>query len=199
MAGLSDRVLVLNSSWMAVHVATVRRAIGLVYQGMAEVVNPDDHSTYDFDDWRDLSEAYTSGDVIQTVSFRIRIPEVIRLRFFGRMVRKRVRFNRRNIFLRDQNTCQYCGRRFDPSELTLEHVVPRSRGGTSNWQNVVLACVACNDRKANRLPGEAGMKLVRAPKAPEWATHIGVRLGRYRKPSWERFVSDAYWSIELQE
>lgn len=198
MSGLADRVLVLNSSWMAVHVATVRRAIGLVYRGLAEVVDPEDHVTYDFDDWRDLSAAYTSGDCIETVTFKIRVPEVIRLRFFGRMVRKRIRFNRRNIFLRDRNTCQYCGRRFDPSELTLEHVVPRSRGGISSWDNVVLACVECNDRKANRLPAEAGLVLIREPKRPEWATHIGVRLGRHRKASWERFVSDAYWNIELQ-
>ena len=198
MAGASDGVLVLNSSWMAVHVASVRRAVGLVYRGLAEVVNPDDYAAYDFDDWKDLSAAYKNDDCLETISFRFRVPEVIRLRFFGRTVTKNVRFNRRNIFVRDRNTCQYCAKRFDPSELTLDHVVPRSRGGISSWENVVLACVECNDRKANRLPAEAGMKLTRQPKRPEWATHVGVRLGRHRKPSWERFVSEAYWNTELQ-
>ena len=199
MAALSDRVLVLNSSWMAVHVATVRRAVSLVYTGLAEVVSTEgDYATYDFDDWKELSKAYQRNDCIETVTFRFRVPEVIRLRFFGRVITKRVRFNRRNIFLRDQNTCQYCGRRVDPGELTLDHVVPRSRGGVSSWENIVLACVECNDRKANRLPSEVSMGLIRPPKRPEWATQIGVRLGRNRKPSWERFVSDAYWNIELK-
>ena len=198
MAALSDRVLVLNSSWMAVHVATVRRAVGLLYQGLAEVVSPDNYATYDFEDWKDLSAGYQNADCVETVAFRIRVPEVIRLRFFGRLVTKNVRFNRRNIFLRDSNTCQYCGRRHDPSELTLDHVVPRSRGGVSSWENLVLACVECNDRKGSRLPSEAGMRLVREPKRPEWATHVGVRLGQNRKPSWERFVEAAYWNTELQ-
>ncbi len=198
MPGLGDGVLVLNSSWMAVHVASVRRAMALVYQGYAEIVDPDDYAAYDFDDWKDLSEAFEIAECIRTITFKLRVPEVIRLRFFGRMVTKPVRFNRRNIFLRDGNNCQYCGRRFASSELTLDHVVPRSRGGHSTWENIVLACVACNDRKAARIPKEAGMKLIRPAKRPNWS-HIGFRIGGYRKPSWQKFVDEAYWTTELTD
>ena len=196
---LADKVLVLNRSWVAVNVATVRRALTLVYQDVARIVAPDDYSTYDFDGWVEASQAAKTGRRIHAPSFSLCVPEVIVLSVFNSRFSKEVCFSRRNIFERDENTCQYCGRKFERSELTLDHVVPRSRGGSSTWTNIVVACLKCNIRKGDRLPNELSLKLLRTPIKPQWATRVGVKLGRIYKPSWERFLEDAYWNVELRE
>lgn len=198
-AVLSEKVLVLNRSWIAVNVATVRRALTLVYQDIARIVEPHDYSTYDFDGWIEASQAAKAGKRIVSTSFEIRVPEVIVLRGFNKRFSKEVKFSRRNIFERDGNSCQYCGRKFDRCDLTLDHVMPRSRGGKSTWENVVLCCLKCNIRKGCRTPDEAHMKLLRPPEKPKWATRIGVKIGRRAKESWERFLEEAYWEVELRE
>jgi len=198
---IESGVLVLNRSWVAVHVVGIRRAVSLVYRGLARVVNPVDFSTYDFDSWRDASgRAKIDADrCIHTVSFRLLIPEVIQLCLFNGRVTQKVKFSRRNIFERDGYTCQYCARRLPTPKLTLDHIVPRSRGGHSTWENIVVACIGCNDRKANRLPAEAGLRLIRRPTHPQWANQVAVRLRRFPRPSWERFLETAYWETELKE
>jgi 5-methylcytosine-specific restriction endonuclease McrA len=198
-AVLSDKVLVLNRSWVAVNVATVRRALTLVYQDVARIVAPDDYATYDFEGWIEASQAAKLGRRIQSATYSFCVPEVIVLSTFNGRFSKEVRFSRRNIFERDENTCQYCGKRYDRSELTLDHVTPRSRGGTSTWNNIVLACIRCNMRKGDRLLTELNMKLLRKPVKPQWATRVGVKLGRAYKRSWERFLEEAYWDVELKE
>jgi 5-methylcytosine-specific restriction endonuclease McrA len=198
-AVLAEKVLVLNRSWVAVNVATVRRALTLVYQDVARIVAPDDYATYDFEGWIEASQNAKAGRRIRAATCSFCIPEVIVLSAFNGRFTKEVRFSRRNIFERDDNCCQYCGRKFERSELTLDHVVPRSRGGTSTWNNIVLACIRCNLRKGDRLLNEVSMKLLRKPVKPHWATRVGVKLGRSYKPSWERFLEDAYWNVELKE
>jgi len=195
---LSASVLVLNRSWIAVHIADVRRALSLVYRGAAKVVSPDTYATYDFESWKELSQAADSN-YICTVSFKIKVPEIIVLNVFNGFYRQDVRFSRRNIFERDRNTCQYCGRRHNKMDLTIDHVVPRSRGGTDTWDNVVLACVTCNVKKGDMLPQEVGLKLIRPPMRPQWIPHLGVKLGAVRVKSWEKFVNMAYWDVELKE
>ena len=196
---LSDKVLVLNRSWVAVNVATVRRALTLVYQDVARIVAPEDYSTYDFNAWIEASQVAKHGRRIHSSTYSFCVPEVIVLSVFNGRFSKEVRFSRRNIFDRDENTCQYCGKRGERSDLTLDHVIPRSRGGTSTWHNIVLACIKCNMRKGDRLPTELNMKLLRKPVKPQWATRVGVKLGRAYKPSWERFLEEAYWDVELRE
>ena len=198
-AVLSEKVLVLNRSWVAVNVATVRRALTLVYQDVARIVAPEDYATYDFEGWIEASQTAKTGRRIYAATCSFCIPEVIVLSAFNGRFTKEVRFSRRNIFERDDNCCQYCGRKFERSELTLDHVVPRSRGGSSTWNNIVLACIRCNLRKGDRLLTEASMKLLRKPVKPHWATRVGVKLGRSYKPSWERFLEEAYWNVELKE
>ena len=194
---LNESVLVLNRSWIAVHIANVRRAIGLVYKGVARVVSPEDFSTYDFHSWAEASAA-AKERYIPSVSIKFRVPEIIQLTFFNGLKGREVRFSRRSIFERDRNSCQYCGKAFDRSELALDHVVARSRGGRTTWDNVVLACLACNTRKGDRLPKEAGMKLIRKHVKPRWPTYIALRLGRSHKRSWGKFLSEAYWNVELE-
>lgn len=195
---VNESVLVLNRSWIAVQVANARRAISLLYRGYAKVVSPEDFSTYDFDDWRQLSEE-ADDYVIHTVNFKIKVPEVIVLTVFNGVYRRDIKFSRRNIFERDKNTCQYCAKKFKKWELTLDHVIPRSLGGRSTWENLVLACVPCNVRKGNRLPDEAHMPLIRKPRKPRWIPSSGENFALTHKPSWQRFVDAAYWDVELRE
>jgi 5-methylcytosine-specific restriction endonuclease McrA len=195
---LNESVLVLNRSWIAVQIADARRAISLLYRGYAKVVSPVDFSTYDFDDWKELSE--TAEDYcIHTVDFKIKVPDVIVLTLFNGVHRREIKFSRRNIFERDKNMCQYCSRQFKKTELTLDHIIPRSSGGRSTWENLVLACVPCNVRKGSRLPDDAGMPLIRQPRKPRWVPYTGENLSSARKPSWQRFVDAAYWDVELKE
>ena len=162
---LSSSVLVLNRFYMAVHVVNVRRALTLLFRELAEVIHLEEgqYANYDFDSWREISALKAAfkephDDWIQGVNFQLQVPRVIRLLFFDRVPRQTLRFNRRNIFARDGNQCQYCGKHFPTSELSLDHVVPRSRGGDTCWENIVCACVACNVRKGGRTPHEAHLQ-----------------------------------------
>src|SRR5690606_15391131 len=141
---LSASVLVLNRFYMAVHVVNVRRAVGLLCREMAEVIHFDQgqFANYDFESWREISELRATfkkphEDWISSVNFEIQVPRVIRLLKFDRVPKQTIRFNRRNIFARDGNRCQYCGKSFPTSELSLDHVVPRSRAGATCWENIV--------------------------------------------------------------
>jgi len=198
---LCDQVLVLNRLWQAVHVCSVRRALTLLFEGDAQVVfgsGDGDFRTLNFQQWRDLSAADPDADSsVGTVSFRIRVPRVILLLGFDRFPKKEVKFTRHNLFERDRNTCQYCGRVFDRRDLNLDHVIPRDRGGPTTWENIVCSCIPCNTRKANRTPAEAHMHLVRKPKRPKWRPFVQVSFGASIHDSWRHFLDVAYWNVEL--
>jgi len=171
---LDASVLVLNKLFLAIHIISVRRAFILLCKDLAEVVSCEDGQfmTYDFQSWREVSEfrakyfRHEDDDWIRTVDSEIQVPRVIRLVRYDRLPRQTVKFNRRNIFARDNNQCQYCGRRFPTTELSLDHVVPRSQGGQSTWENIVCCCLECNVRKGGRTPKQAGMSLIRKPESP---------------------------------
>ena len=199
---LNSQVLVLNRLWQAVNICTARRAFALVYAGHAHVVSSDDANnflTHDFESWRDFSAAAPDHEMVTTISWRIRVPRVIVLLFFDRLPKKEVKFTRHNVFERDKNTCQYCGHAFDRNDLNLDHVVPRDRGGTTTWENVVCSCIACNTRKGNRLPQEAQMSLIRKPKRPKWRPFVHVTFSSQQHESWRHFVDLAYWNVELSD
>ena len=199
---LNQPVLVLNRLWQAVNVCTVRRAVGLLFQGHAQVVLGDQDGafqTFNFGEWSDLSEREPHPDSISTISMRIRIPRVVVLAVFDRLPRKDVKFTRHNIFERDKNTCQYCGNVFDRPDLNLDHVIPRDRGGPTNWENIVCSCIRCNTRKANRTPTEAGMRLINRPTKPKWRPFIQINVGVRCHESWKHFIDVAYWNVELGE
>ncbi len=206
VSALSSSVLVLNRFFMAVQVTSARRAFVLLCKQVAEVVHVfenEEFDSFDFDSWREISQyrelfRESEHDWVRTVSFEIRVPRVIRLVGYDKMPRQRVKFNRRNLFARDENRCQYCGRRFPTTELSVDHVVPRSRGGPTTWSNVVCACTGCNKRKGGRTPREAHMKLIRVPQAPKRSPVIRMKLRSNKYRSWKAFLSNAYWSVELQ-
>ena len=190
---LEGNVLVLNKSWTAVHIASVRRAITLLYMGAARAVHPYEYSLHDFEDWLTLSQDGLGGRYIHTPSIRIRVPEVILLTLFNGFIRHEVRFSRHSIFERDKGLCQYCGRHFPKSQLTLDHVIPQSRAGEESWENLVVACLACNVRKGNRTPDEAGMPLLKHPIKPAWIPHFGARIPTDQLEVWRRFVDANRW------
>ena len=204
-SGLDCNVLVLNKHYMAIRIIRARRAFSLLCRQIAEVVSFEQgaYSNYDFQNWCEVSQFRRDfepdgNDWVSTVNFYIAVPRIIRLLSYDRLPQSEVRFNRRNIFARDRNCCQYCGRRYPTSELSLDHVIPRSMGGKSAWSNVVCACTKCNVKKGGRTPKLAGMRLVVKPVKPKHNFLVHVHLGHQRYRSWKQFLDHAYWSVELK-
>jgi 5-methylcytosine-specific restriction endonuclease McrA len=198
---MSADVLVLNRNFYAVHITPWQRALSLVYLDHARVVDQE-YRTYAFDDWRELSQmtADHPAGYVSTPTFRIAIPEVITLRSYDKLPIGDVKFTRRNIYEHYGYSCCYCGRKFSTSDLNLEHVLPRSRGGKTDWANIVTSCMPCNLRKADRLPDEAGMKLLIKPTKPKWrgSASLVFRAPFKIKASWQRFIDTVYWNTELE-
>ncbi|MCB9844772.1 MAG: HNH endonuclease [Phycisphaeraceae bacterium] len=203
--GLDAKVLVLNRIYMAVRVITARRAFCLLARDAAEVidVHQGQYLNYDFESWTEIAalrevfprEQY---DWVRTVGLEIPVPRIIRLLGYDRLPRQEVRLNRRNLFARDRNMCQYCGKHFTTAELSIDHVVPRIMGGKDSWDNLVCACIRCNARKGGRTPDQASMRLIRPPVRPKRNPMISLRLGQRKYESWRAFLDDAYWSVELK-
>jgi 5-methylcytosine-specific restriction endonuclease McrA len=192
-------VLVLNKSFLPVQITTVRRAFCLLYAGIAKAVNSQ-YETFDFDSWRQI-RVEIHDDAIGLVDRMIKVPRVILLIAYDRVPKRRVRFSRHNIFARDKNTCQYCGKRFATSDLNLDHVVPRSQGGVTSWGNVVCSCHRCNRLKGGLTPVQAGMRLISPPRKPSWTPPLNVSLKDVMRKEWVPFldflVDMSYWNTEL--
>ena len=207
---LNANVLVLNKFYQAIRVVNARRAFSMLFREMAEVIHieADGHGqnkwlNLKFADWRELSQLKAEFepdgyDWIHTVRFQIAVPRIIRLLGYDKLPRQEVKFNRRNIYARDSNRCQYCGKRHATTELSLDHVIPRSQGGRSSWENIVCCCIKCNVRKGGRTPEQAHMHLIAKPARPKRSPVINIRLADARYASWKQFLDDAYWSVELK-
>ena len=196
MASLRRPTLILNRNWQPVNVATVARALVLVWNEAARVVDPETIQLFTWVDWSKV--APRDGDAfIQAVRLRLRVPEVIVLAEYDRLPSAAVSFSRRNVFKRDHWACQYCGVQPGGEELTIDHVLPRSQGGTSTWDNCVLSCIDCNKRKADRTPQQAGMTLRKAPVRPMWKPLYARHAMRIE--SWSKFISETYWNVPLDE
>ncbi|MCM8541602.1 MAG: HNH endonuclease [Lentisphaeraceae bacterium] len=200
---LNSRTLVLNKSWQPVNTLNVKDAIGKIYSGAAKALGKD-YVAYDFEawiqTWSDLSVAskIDQHKFISCQRFNILIPEVIILNDYKGSHRREARFSRRNIFIRDSYTCQYCHKKFSPKELNIDHVIPRSRGGKTTWDNVALSCIKCNTVKGARTPKEAGMKILKTPKKPRWSA-LQCQMGTAVPDSWKSFVDSYYWNVSLTE
>jgi 5-methylcytosine-specific restriction endonuclease McrA len=199
---LTGDVLVLNTKFYAVDITNWRRALTLLYTDHAQVVD-EEYRTYSFDDWRDLSHMMKShsGGFVTTPRFRIAIPDVIALRFYDRLPMKEVKFTRRNIYEHYRHRCCYCGKHLPTTELNLDHVIPRSRGGGTDWANIVTSCIPCNLKKGDHLPKEAGMKLLIAPSKPKWRgpSSLVFQANFKMRSSWQRFIDNMYWNAELED
>lgn len=204
-AGLSSSVLLLNRLYMAIRVINAKRAMTLVFRDQAEVVSVKDgqYAAYDFETWLEVSQAQArfaphEHDWIRTVRFQIAVPRIIRLLGYDKLPRTTVKLNRRNIFARDHNRCQYCGKRSPTNELSIDHVVPRSQGGQTRWDNVVCACTRCNVRKGGRTPEQAHMHLITKPRRPARSPVLTFKLSDEKYASWKQFLDFAYWNVELK-
>ncbi len=203
---LGSSVLVLNRHYAAIHVVSVRRAFGMLYRRLAEVIHVEDNlfEGHDFESWQQVSLHRAKfprqeAEWIRCIRFDLAVPRIVRLLLYDRLPKKRVKFNRRNIYARDHSRCQYCGKPYPTGELSLDHVIPRSQGGKSTWENVVCACVACNVRKGGRMPAQAHMRLITKPVKPTRPPVISLRLSSEKYASWKQFLNHAYWSVELRE
>lgn len=169
---VAQPVLVLNQTYEPLDVCNVRRAVVLVARGKAEVVD-------------------RASSLLRTVSESFAVPSVIRMVYYIKRPRPVMRLSRREVFARDRHVCQYCGRAGKEKDLTLDHVVPRARGGAHTWENLVSACKECNHRKAGRTPREARMRLRTTPARPQ-VTPLHL-FGRYvrSRPAWGQFIPGA--------
>jgi len=195
MNALSRPTLVLNQGWVAINVVPVARALILIWNEVAKAVDPYTYQTYDWSDWAKLRPE-DDELAVNAVSMKLCVPEVITLNRYDRIPSGEITLSRRNIYKRDKFACQYCGVRLKSEDLTLDHVLPRSRGGETSWTNCVLACMECNKKKDNRTPKEAGMWLNKVPKKPGWSPLYSMTSLPIR--SWKKFISEAYWQVELE-
>jgi len=193
------KVLVLNRGWNPVAVVTVERAICLICstyankEPKARIMDPTtDFKSYTWEEWGKLIPAHGEG-AIHSAKQAFRIPEIVLLSRYNKLPQQRVNFSRRTIYKRDRNQCQYCGGSPGTESLSIDHVLPRSRGGKTTWTNCVLACTTCNRKKADRTPKECGMVLRSVPKKPPFAFY----KGDYRCDSWQAILGICYWEVEL--
>ncbi len=173
------RTLVLDQSYQPHRVISWQRAICMFFEDKIEILEE-----YDED--------------IRSVSITIKMPAVVRLLRKVRRKKRPIRFSRVNVALRDDYSCQYCGDSLPLKKLTYDHVVPRSRGGATNWENIVMCCYPCNDRKGSKTPEQAGMKLRKVPIKPKYLPAIVFRLEPHMSLP-EQWVNWTYWHGELEQ
>lgn len=164
--------LVLNATFEPIQIVTWQRAIQLLFQGKVEVIENSDKE-------------------IRSVKLTIRVPAVLRLLEYVPLKKKKqiVRFSRANVFIRDQQRCQYCGKGFQKTQLTLDHVVPVVQGGDKSWENIVTACKPCNQKKGGRTPSQAGMHIIRKPVRPNWLPTTTVQMSISKTPErWKIYL-----------
>ncbi|MCA9193695.1 MAG: HNH endonuclease [Planctomycetales bacterium] len=193
---LECSVLVLNRFYMATRIVNTRRALTLLYRGCAEVIKIEDGQYFNFDfvAWCEVSQLFAldkqlEEDYIQAVNFEIQVPRIVRLTRYEKLPKANIRFNRKNLFARDDHRCQYCGQARPHSQLSLDHVIPRSLGGKTTWENIVCSCTQCNSRKGGRTPAQANMKLLTRPARPASNPSLTIPVDDPRYDSWKTFVS----------
>jgi 5-methylcytosine-specific restriction endonuclease McrA len=169
----------------------------MAFIDLARIVDVGSYELFSFDGW--MKRGSTNGKCIQGVDVAFDPPEVVVVRNFDKIPRGGVVFSRRNLYRRDKFACQYCNARPGTEELTIDHVIPKSKGGRTTWENCVLACLACNTRKGNKGLHEVGLSLRTEPKRPSWSPLYAFARRRNRPRSWDAFLSDAYWNTELQD
>ena len=184
-AMINGSVLVLSRAFEPIHITTARRALILLSKDAVRAVGTD-FRLYDLDAWLALEPR--DEEYVCTPSRRVSLPRVVVVHGLNRVSRREVKFSRRNVYLRDGGECCYCGRHGRQEDMTLDHVMPVSRGGRSTWSNVALACRACNALKDNRTPEEAGMKMLRRPTRPTWLTFMTLSGRAVAHPSWRPFA-----------
>ncbi len=204
---ITDNVLVLNRHYSPVNVCSVKRALSMLFQQKAEVVTYENNTfcNYDIHSWSELTQLKIEMNILEADeeimnwTASIIIPRVIRVLEYNRIPTRKVKLNRRNIYLRDNNICQYCGRKLPVEELNLDHVLPRAQGGISSWTNLVASCYKCNSKKGSKTPEQARIKLIRRPFEPKNSAAFNASSinGSIKYKSWKNFIDQIYWNVEI--
>jgi 5-methylcytosine-specific restriction endonuclease McrA len=192
-------VLVLNRHWQAIDSKTPMESFSMMAAGNAtalDIHTGGDMRPVTWDDWLKL-EVREGDNSIGTVHGQVRVPSVLVLARFDKVPKRRPKFCAKAIWERDGGTCQYTGRKLRPHEGNIDHIIPVSRGGPSNWENCVLADRKINSRKGNKLPEEAGLKLLRRPVAPREIPVSQLIKNHHRVRDWEMFLSGATGVFEV--
>jgi 5-methylcytosine-specific restriction endonuclease McrA len=194
---LNLNVLVLNKQYLAIKVCSVKDAICILYKGQAKVID-DYYETYNLSDWviksaffqKNAGEFEKYKHILSSPSVKFLVPKVIILTNETRYIQelKNVRYSRKNVLLRDNFTCSYCGYQGIQAELTLDHVIPRSKGGGNSFKNIVTACKECNLKKGNKTLQEVGMELSKQPTVPKWKSFIGSPFNKSIDKYWKKFL-----------
>jgi 5-methylcytosine-specific restriction endonuclease McrA len=215
-SGLSQPTLVLNKSWQPHNAVTARKALEKCHVERARVLDPESYNLHDIDSWYALKPS-PDHRVIVTTRGPIRVPEIIVCTEYNQFPKRTVVFSRKNLWKRDGMRCQYCGKALTGSDVTVDHIIPKSQGGISSFENCVLSCLQCNNKKRDRTPKQAGLQLRRTwidktgnvhtqlygqPKAPRWSPlYSTARITRFPK-SWKSFLQfkndELYWNVELE-
>ena len=191
-----ENVLVLNKWMMAIQVTSARSAICDLVTKKAQVVDYE-YFRYDWEEWKLKSEEIHATDqkdmypgFIKSPSTFIYVPQVIQVvdATHARSLMRAVRFSRKNVLQRDDYTCQYCGLKAHKSKLTMDHIIPKSKGGTNAWTNVVTCCKECNSKKGDKLLSQLGWQLIKKPIAPPWKAHINKSFDEVKTTYWNRFL-----------
>jgi 5-methylcytosine-specific restriction endonuclease McrA len=186
MGVLNKSVLILNKNWIAIRVKNVRTAILLASRERACIVDPVDYSVYTWDEWVKL-KAKEDDKYISSAKCNIKMPEVIVLTQYGKVPDYDVRLTKKNICIRDSYNCQYTGEKVDRKDADIDHIIPKSKGGTSSWDNLVYTSKKLNRKKADKSLEEAGLKLVKKPKKPK-ARSLLLNSVRTMPDSWKKFI-----------
>ncbi len=186
-SSLQTPALLLNKGFQPIRIIGARRALVMLYVDVARALDRA-FGVHDFRSWL-RRDAGPGEDVVHTVSLAVCVPRVLVLQAYDRVPRLSVRLSRRNVFLRDAHTCQYCGITPPSRDLNLDHILPRSRGGPTTWENLVCCCRECNLHKGGRTPEESGMRLSRLARRPGWSPALQLLAGAIRYDEWRPFLN----------
>lgn len=184
--------LVLNKYYYPIHLISWKRAISLLYQGIALSLDQD-FIAYNYDSWVDYSRLpdfdETYYNFVSSPSITVAVPDVLVLKKYEHLPMRDVKYTRENVFHRDKNRCAYCGKKFKNADLTIDHIIPKSRGGDNSWKNTITSCKFCNNKKADRTPREADMILLYRPIEPRWTDALSkVKSYPDVRPTWIKFL-----------
>jgi hypothetical protein len=185
-----ETVLVLNRNWQAIHVKSPAEALAAMFSDDAtglDVQGTDNMIPYRWDQWINLPYD-ENASYIKTVRGDIKIPKIIILAEFDKVPQKRPKFSSKAIWRRDESICQYTGQKLTPNEGNIDHVIPRSKGGKTSWTNCVLVHKEVNARKADKMPHEAGLKLIRQPQIPKALPTTFYIKNKHKIQEWEIFL-----------
>jgi 5-methylcytosine-specific restriction endonuclease McrA len=204
-SGLLEPTLVLNKAWNSINVKLFKNCIPKLMKDGAKCMDEETSTLYSWEEWVETFIYDTKEDPSKQYfncgKYFMKVPEIIVLKTYSKISNASVKISRRNLLIRDQFTCQYTGKKLPASELNIDHVVPRSSGGLTTWENVVMCDWRINSKKGSKSLQESGLSLIKQPVKPRWNPLYSKFVRRNIKESWKKFIKvdswENYWDNEL--